>query len=131
MKLRRCHLKRGRVEIIPMIDTILILLIFYMSFSTFTKQEKRLDAKMPQEGLRGMPPPEVVLHVRNQGEIVVNNTTFSPATLREALNAVGIATPEALVVIEAEPDTKYQAVVGAMDACAQARLTCVAFRPME
>ena len=35
MKLARRTVKRGRVEIIPMIDTILILLIFYMSFSSF------------------------------------------------------------------------------------------------
>ena len=34
MKLKRSNLKPGRVEIIPLIDTILILLIFYMSFST-------------------------------------------------------------------------------------------------
>ena len=31
MKLKRRRVKRGRVEIIPMIDTIVILLIFYMT----------------------------------------------------------------------------------------------------
>ena len=131
MKLRRCCLKRGRVEIIPMIDTILILLIFYMSFSTFNKKEKRLNARLPSEFGREAPPPEVVLDVRGPNEIVVNNTTFNLATLRDALSAVGQVTPEATLVIEAQPDTKYKTVVGAMDACAQARLTHVAFRPVK
>ena len=30
MKIKRRKVKRGRVEIIPLIDTIVILLIFYM-----------------------------------------------------------------------------------------------------
>ena len=33
MKIKRRRTKRGRVEIIPLIDTIVILLVFYMSFS--------------------------------------------------------------------------------------------------
>lgn len=131
MKLRRCQLKRGRVEIIPMIDTVLILLIFYMSFSTLTNKEKRLNARLPYEPGMGPTPPEVVLSVRGPNEIVVNNNTFNLATLRDALSALGQAVPDATVVIEAQPDTKYKTVVGAMDACAQARLTHVAFRPVE
>ena len=51
MKLNRREVKRGRIEIIPMIDTILIMLIFYMSFSTFTQKEKRIGADQTESSI--------------------------------------------------------------------------------
>ena len=44
MVIKRRKIKRGRVEIIPMVDTIVILLIFYMTFSRFA--EMVYDAKV-------------------------------------------------------------------------------------
>jgi len=134
MKLPRRHPKRGRVEIIPMIDTILILLIFYMTFSTFTQNEKRIDAKLPLISTRVAPNKvslDIVVHVRDSDNIIVNGSAaFDMASLRDAMAQLSTIGQEATVIIEAEPDTKYQDVIGALDACAQARLTKVAFRPL-
>ena len=135
MKLPRRHPKRGRVEIIPMIDTILILLIFYMTFSTFTQKEKRIDAKLPLISTRVAPtkvPLDIVIHVRDSDNIIVNGSAaFDMAGLRDAMMGLASVGQEATVVIEAEPDTKYQDVIAALDACAQAHLTKVAFRPLN
>jgi biopolymer transport protein ExbD len=137
MKLKRRSMKRGRVEIIPMIDTILILLIFYMSFSTFTKKEKRIDAKLPLVSV-GQPiattevPMDITLHVKNKDEILVNGAPpCNTDTLRAQMMTLSTVGQNVCVVIEAEPDTPYQAVIGALDACALAHLTKVAFRPLQ
>jgi biopolymer transport protein ExbD len=129
MKLQRRNVKRGRVEIIPMIDTILILLIFYMSFSSFSKREKRMDCQLPlrSPALEGVPEAEFVLHVRNQNEILVNGHLFDLPTVRATLQALGASDPRTRIIIEADADTKYQAIVNALDACAQAKLTKVGF----
>jgi biopolymer transport protein ExbD len=134
MKLARRQTKRGRVEIIPMIDTILILLIFYMSFSSFKVQEKRIDARLPIKSTKVAAtkiPLDVSVRVRNKDEIIVNGTTtFDLVSLRDAMQTLGAIGQEATVVIEAEPDTSYRDVIGALDACALAKLTRVAFRPL-
>ena len=135
MKLPRRSVKRGRVEIIPMIDTILILLIFYMSFSTFSAKEKRIDAKMPLVAKAAPIAPtqvtlDIVLHVRNQDEILANGASYTADTLRDAMQQLASIGQDATVVIEADPDTNYQAVINALDACAQAKLTKIAFRPL-
>ena len=135
MKLKRRHSKRGRVEIIPLIDTILILLIFYMSFSSFNKTEKRIDAKMPslRPADSEKPPSEVdldlVMHVRNSNEIIIGGSIFTTSSLRMQMKS--LEGQKVTVVIEAEPETKYQDVIGALDACAMAKLTKVAFRPIR
>ena len=133
MKLQRRSPKRGRVEIIPMIDTILILLIFYMSFSTFSAKEKRIDAKLPIVSTKVAPtqvPLDIVLHVRSQDEILVNGAAYDAVSLRDAMQQLATIGQDATVIIEADPDTNYQAVIGALDACALANLKKVAFRPL-
>jgi biopolymer transport protein ExbD len=133
MKLPRRHSKRGRVEIIPMIDTILILLIFYMSFSTFDAKEKRMDARLPVVSSKVSPtevPLDIVLHVKDQDQVLVNGAAYDMVSLRDAMSQLAMIGQDATVVIEADPGTSYQAVIGALDACAQAKLTKVAFRPL-
>ena len=127
-------MKRGRVEIIPMIDTILILLIFYMTFSTFSKREKRIDAKLPLVSATIAPtqaPLDIVLHVKDKDTILVNNAnTYDIISLRDTMLQLATIGQEMTIVIEAEPETSYQDVIGVLDACAQAHLRKVAFRPL-
>ncbi|MEI6084651.1 MAG: biopolymer transporter ExbD [Verrucomicrobiota bacterium] len=131
MKLERRNCKRGRIEIIPMIDTILILLIFYMSFSSFSTTEKRLEARLPLGDPGGTGVVDLVIHVRNETEIIVNGTTFDQTSFRATLTGLSAATENVNLVIEAEAGTTYQAIINVMDACAQAKLTRVAFRPLS
>lgn len=135
MKLQRHTPKRGRIEIIPMIDTILILLIFYMSFSTFSKKEMRIDSRLPQisKGNTRAPnqvPLDLTIHVFNHGRLTVNGAEYEITSLRDSLMQLSSINQEATIVIEGETDTSYQSVIGVLDICAQAHLTNVAFRPL-
>lgn len=133
MKLPRRHPKRGRIEIVPMIDTILILLIFYMSFSTFSAKEKRMDARLPIVSSKVAPtqvPLDITVHVKDANEAIVNGAAYDMVSLRDAMGQLAMIGQDTTVIIEADPETSYQAVIGALDACAQAKLTKVAFRPL-
>lgn len=137
MKLKRRNAKRGRVEIIPMIDTILILLIFYMSFSSFKVSERAMEAKMPLLSKVAATavtkvPLDFTLHVHTKDRIIVNNgaAPFNLESLRDAMFTLASIGQEATVIIEADPGTLYEDVIGALDACAQANLKKVAFRPI-
>jgi len=48
MKLKRRSIRRGRIEIIPMIDTVVILLIFYMTFSRFAEANRDSSLELPK-----------------------------------------------------------------------------------
>ena len=137
MKIQRRTPKRGRVEIIPMIDTILILLIFYMSFSTFSAAEKRIDSRLPliaKSSTKLIKPGDVPLdygiHVYNKDRLTVNGAESDVRDLREAMLQLASYGQKTTIVIEAEPDTIYQAVISVLDVCAQANMTNVAFRPL-
>ena len=135
MRIARHTPKSGRVEIIPMIDRILTLQIIYRSFSTLTAKEKRLEARLTEypPGLTteqiNIPPPEITIHVRSKDAFIVNGVTYEPGTLRDSLAALRAVAPETKVIIDADPETRYQAVINAADVCAQAKLRHLAFRP--
>jgi biopolymer transport protein ExbD len=134
MKLKRRIIKRARIEIIPMIDTILMLLVFYMSFSTFSKRERRFNARLPVVASTSTPaqmPLDIVLHVKDQNNIVVNGaTTYDIPGLRDAMMQLTAVGQDTTIIIEADPSSSYQDVVSALDVCAQAHLTKVALRPL-
>ncbi len=120
-----------------MIDTILILLIFYMSFSQFKVEEKRIDAKLPVVAKPSAMAPvkmalDITLKVKNKDAVVVNGAnTLSLADLRGYMAQFAMVGQEDItVVIDAEPATSYEDVIGALDACALAKLKKVAFRPL-
>jgi biopolymer transport protein ExbD len=134
MKLKRRLIKRARIEIIPMIDTILMLLVFYMSFSTFTKREKRFNAKLPLLTPAHVPtqvPLDIVLHVKDRDNIVVNGaTSYDLPGLRDAMMQLTAVGQDITIIIEADADSSYQDVVTVLDACARAHLNKVALRPL-
>jgi biopolymer transport protein ExbD len=136
MKLKRRTIKRARIEIIPMIDTILMLLVFYMSFSTFNKRENRFNARLPLVAAATAVTPtqvplDIVLHVKDQNTIVVNGaTTYDIPGLRDALMQLTAVGQDTTIIIEADPGSSYQDVVSTLDACARAHLTKVALRPL-
>lgn len=120
MKLMRRDTKRGRVEIIPMIDTILILLIFYMSFSQFKLEEKQMNAKLPGGPGQGASIDHLTLHVYDRDNITVNGgTAFRAEDLAVYMSQLSL---KPTVSIEAELQTHYGDVVAALDACALAHL---------
>ena len=136
MKFQRRSPKRGRVEIIPMIDTILILLIFYMSFSTFGATEKRIDSRLPLIATKTSNtapvdvPLDLAIHVFSQDRMTVNGAEYEANGLRDAMLQLASIGQKATIIIDGDADTSYQAVISALDACAQAHLTNVAFRPL-
>ena len=134
MKLKRRTIKRARIEIIPMIDTILMLLVFYMSFSTFGKRERRFNAALPLTAAVPAPaqvPLDIVLHVKDRDTIVVNGaTTYDIPGLRDAMLQLTAVGQDTTIIIEADANSSYQDVVSTLDACAQAHLTKVALRPL-
>jgi biopolymer transport protein ExbD len=134
MKLERRTLKRARIEIIPMIDTILMLLVFYMSFSTFTQREKRFNATLPvvsPSAAATQVPLDIVLHVKDRNNILVNNSnSYDVPGLRDAMMQLTAVGQDTTIIIEADPNASYQDVVSVLDVCAQAHLTRVALRPL-
>src|SRR6476620_2410272 len=83
---RRRELKRTRIEIIPMIDTMFFLLVFFMLSSLALTKLNGLPVNLPQSATAPKPPPtELTLTIDGQQNLFVNKIPVTFATLEDTL----------------------------------------------
>lgn len=108
------------INLIPLIDVALLLVIFFMLTSTFM-QEGRLKIELPQASLAPTGKQKsdpLVVTVTQSGSYRVNDRELinsSPDTLRAAIMEVAGADRNKPVTVRADARSTHQSVVSAMD----------------
>lgn len=119
------------INLIPFIDVLLVILIFLMLSTTYSKFTE-MQLKLPVanvEALRDIPS-EVLVSVSSEGQYSVNKQVVNGTTvtaLTEALQAGAKAGPQSVVIIHADANAKHQAVISVMEAARRAGLTQITF----
>lgn len=129
MKFRRHRRDQPELNVIPLIDILMVLLIFFMVTTTFSRQTQ-LHLNLPQAGAPAdqAPPDGLQLeidahgHYRVDGQQVAGGRGGLIATLRGLVRA----TPQPLL-IAADRNTPHQFVMEALDAAGQAGYSKIAF----
>jgi biopolymer transport protein ExbD len=119
------------INLVPMIDVMLVILIFLMITTTYSKYTE-LQLNLPQaEAEKQLERAnEIAVMVNAQGQYVVNRTpvTFVSAEqfAAELKRAAGSAA-EPVVVVSADKDATHQSVVRVMEAARAAGLQHITF----
>ncbi|MEX2222522.1 MAG: biopolymer transporter ExbD [Candidatus Rokuibacteriota bacterium] len=116
MKLRRRPPRKARIEIIPMIDTVFFLLVFFMMASLAMTVHGGIPVNLPKaaraEAARA--PVSISISISREGVIYLERDPVDAAQLTARLLAR--TEPELAVVIEADTDVRHGRVVDVMDA---------------
>jgi biopolymer transport protein ExbD len=120
MKIRQRPIKRARIEIIPMIDVIFFLLVFFMVSSLAMTKINSLPVALPKtssspEAIKQ----DVILTVKKDGSIYINKTLSSLDGLKSQLAYEMHDRPQDTVVVNADEGTNYGLVVQVMDRARQ------------
>jgi biopolymer transport protein ExbD len=116
MKVRQRPTKRARIEIIPMIDVIFFLLVFFMVSSLAMTKINSLPVALPKTSSQ----PEalkqnVILTVKKDGSIFINKTATNLDALGPQLAYEMHDRPQDVVVVNADQGVSYGIVVQVMD----------------
>ena len=119
------------LNVTPLIDVVLVLLIFYMVSTTFVSESK-MELTLPQASkeVPNEPPEKIDIAIDHQGNVFVNNQALLNTqlnTIRRALSAAHKGSAEPVVIISADAAASYQAVIDVMDAARQAGLYKITF----
>ena len=111
------------ITMIPLIDVILVLLIFFMATATFD-QNSRIKVQLPQASVEDKAEVDqpLMVQIDAEGRFFVNNNEVLNAsieTLKTALEQVGGDPATKSVILRADARSQHQSVVTAMDALAQ------------
>ena len=119
------------INLIPFIDVLLVILIFLMLSTTYSKFTE-LQLKLPVADVEAQRdyPKEVLVSVSDEGQYSVNKirvTGRGVLDLTQALVEGAKAGKESVVVIHADAAARHQAVVTVMEAARRAGLSQITF----
>ena len=127
MRIPRPTRKKARIEIIPMIDTMFFLLVFFMVATLSMTIQRGLPVNLPSSASAKADIPDTVsITVTADGAVFVNKEAVSVQELRDRLREVQQAQTEPSVVVNADEAVRYGLVVQVLDAVKQAGLTKLA-----
>jgi biopolymer transport protein ExbD len=119
------------INLVPMIDVMLVILIFLMISTTYSKYtELQINLPSAQAERQLERPNEITVLVNAQGQYVVNRTPVPFRTveqLAEELRRAGAPLKEPIVVISADAAATHQSVIRVMEASRLAGLSQITF----
>jgi len=119
------------INLIPFIDVLLVILIFLMLSTTYSKfTEIQLRLPLADTEAQRDYPREVLVSVNSEGNYSVNKVPVagrSVAELAQALQEGAKAGKESVVIIYADATARHQSVITVMEAARRAGLTQITF----
>ena len=135
MKIKRRKIKRGRVEIIPMIDTIVILLIFYMSFSRFAEMAREANIKLPQSVAGDefkKTPNQIIINMVDSDDVTVGGHPYKVDELPALLRHMQTADPGLnSLILRGSRAMAYKDLSAFLKVCSKAGIADVTFATLE
>ena len=131
------NFQRGRekepleINLVPLIDVMMVILIFLMITTTYNKYTE-LQINLPSAQAERQPerPNEITVLVNAQGQYVVNKSAVpfrAVEQLADELRRAGAGQKEPVVVITADAAATHQSVIRVMEASRLAGLSQITF----
>ena len=134
MRIQRRSIKKARIEIIPMIDTIFFLLVFFMISTLSMSQYRGMPVNLPKAASGQQAPAEsAAITIDKQNRIFLDKQPVDRTTLGAQLREKLAKNSEMLVIINADDGVEHGRVVEVMDIARTANVTkmAIAVKPKE
>ncbi len=131
MQFRHRRSEEPEINLIPFIDVLLVILIFLMLSTTYSKfTELKINLPIADAERARDYPKEIIVGVSSDGRYTVNGTAVAGrelATLTAALSAAAGGDKERIVIISADAAAAHQSVILVLDAARRANLSQLTF----
>ena len=116
MKIQLPTSKRARIEILPLIDIVFLLLVFFIYAMLSMAVHRGLPVDLPISSSAQIEQKLMVsITIEADGSVYVDKTPVARENLTELLLAESAASPERGVLVFADRDLPYQMIYSVMD----------------
>jgi len=123
----------NEINVTPMIDVLLVLLIIFMLVVPMSR--KAIDLQIPdpedQSTSNEPPPAQIVLEVGPGGQYSVNKQPIPKERLYARLKEIYDPRPEKIIFVKGDPKAKYEEVILAMDLARGAGVKVIGVPPKD
>ena len=125
MRMRYFETKKGRIELIPMIDVMFFLLVFFMILTLRMIPDHGLGLALPQASTaKRLPRPQILISLTASGKIHVQGHVVRRAALARLLSQ-RVGGRRADVTIAAAKNVPFQDFVAVMSAARKAGVASI------
>jgi biopolymer transport protein TolR len=121
------------INVTPMIDVLLVLLIIFMLVVPMSR--KAIDLQLPdpsEQQSTSNPPPQIVLEVQPGNKYLVNKEPIPKEKLAARLKEIYDPRPEKIIFVKGSPKgVKYSDVIYAMDVARGAGVKVIGVSPKD
>ena len=128
MRIHRRPEESEELPLTPLIDVVFLLLIFFLTATTFYKKEKDIKVDPPR-ATEGKAQPrqqrEITVNIRSEadgGFFVVDGRILSLPRLSELLVKEAGSDPDQVVIIRGDKHAWHQKIVDVLNACKKANV---------
>ena len=119
--------KKSSINIIPMIDVIFFLLVFFMLFTTFRTTPEGIDMQLPKAVTATEQNTEnFIVEIDANGNYYYNNQSLQLSQVISEAEVVSNENNNLTIVISADKNTKYENVISLMDGMRNAGISRLA-----
>jgi biopolymer transport protein ExbD len=127
VKLPRREPRKARIEIIPMIDTVFFLLVFFMMASLAMATYRGMPVNLPRaESGQAARDDSAAITLARDGQTYLNREPTTSEALGGRLRGMLSANPNLVVMINADGDVQHRRVVEVVDVARTAGVARVA-----
>ena len=120
------------INVTPMIDVLLVLLIIFMLVVPMSRKAIDLQLPDPSDQVQSAnPPPQIVLEVLPGEKYLLNKEPLTKATMAKRLKEIYDPRPEKIIFVKGDPKAKYSEVIYAMDIARGAGVKVIGVSPKD
>jgi biopolymer transport protein ExbD len=120
MPFKQTQIEEPGLNLTPMIDIVLLLVIFFMVGTQFTEAERQYEIELPTvssaQPLTGLPD-EIVINVARDGRLFLGSQQKSFDEIQEELKAAKARYADQGVLIRGDGQVAYQYVMDVLAVC--------------
>ncbi|MEM7229545.1 MAG: biopolymer transporter ExbD [Planctomycetota bacterium] len=108
------------IDMMPLIDMVFLLLIFFLVATSFHQDEREMQVKLPvaqNAGPISTVMRDLIVNIDANGDIIVGGSTISSDDLRTIVADAVERNPEQKVSVRGDRDVPYGTVVTVLDIC--------------
>ena len=125
------HTEELEINLVPLIDVLLVIIIFLIVSATFARtNELKINLPTAQANTTQEKPLVVTVEVDASGRYMVNSVEVANgdvASIANALTKAAAGGKEPTIVINADAKSTHQSVINVMEASRQANFTHITF----
>ncbi|MVW80063.1 ExbD/TolR family protein [Bordetella sp. 02P26C-1] len=126
---RRADREELEINLIPLIDVLLVILIFLAATTSFARYTQ-LEVTLPEAAIERDTPPAITIDISRDGRYAINGTLIdapSTADLADNLSMAAAGKDAPIILINADAQAAHQSVVNVMEAARLAGISRVNF----